>query len=288
MASEEQLQELNIAINSLTPNIYFMSMMLGKIQIPSKYKYDSEKSVGYIDRYYQLEKRLRDGGISAEIDEDLDEAETFWEKRLVFAEEWNSAVERIRRGSSVYAHRVKRYAASLSKMRLSSYIFTLPGGHYVEPVYGLTADTSTNPLLIKAQKEAVEKALDYQHQRIESNKSVSTYEYNDIVQKMFEIKKLISDVGVDCDFDEIEFYVSQIKDWLINNVGYGEYIGSFRMLEYGEEIFDRIENLYFEDLSEAEIKRLAHDFEHLIFRVTAFFGETFEDVQNKFDEYIEE
>jgi len=99
---------------------------------------------------------------------------------------------------------------------------------------------------------------------------------------------MISSFEAYSDFDFIEEYITEIREWLRHHIDIKERIGSFRIIEYGEELFDRIEELYFEDFEEVEIRRLAHDFEHLIFRVVAYFGDEFSDVLDFYREATEE
>jgi len=283
MQAKMGIQELNKAMDSLAPNIYFLSLMIGNIEIPSDYKYDVQESVEFIQRYYELKQSIEEAGFHAQLGSDLDAEECYWEFYIEFGKQWNEVIRLL-----------KPFLKRKSKVENTGFafcrkLFSLPGGHYSEPCISLSENLSCNPIWHKEQKDAINEAI-LKNEAITNHYTVnfSRYEYDEIINKMFEVKRMISSFEAYSDFDFIEEYITEIREWLRHHIDIKERIGSFRIIEYGEELFDRIEELYFEDFEEVEIRRLAHDFEHLIFRVVAYFGDEFSDVLDFYREATEE
>lgn len=279
MQTENRIRELNKAINNLAPNIYFLSMMLGKPNISSEYKYDVDKSISYIKRYYEIKTRVEEAGYHAEIGSDLDYEEKYWNYFIDFSVRWNDAINSLKKRAVR-----KRCRVNDKKTPICDYLFSLPGGPYVETMCPLAEETGANPVFLKEQKEAICSAISGRREE----PFISYQEYEVIIGKMFELKSMILLFSENYNYDEIDNYVSEVQEWIRVYIGPGEHIGSFRIMEFGEELFDRIQMIYFEDVSESELQRLAHDFEHLIFRISAYFGVDYAEVSSNYCEYTED
>lgn len=283
MQAKMGIQELNKAIDSLAPNIYFLSLLIGNIEVPSDCKYDVQESVEFIQRYYELKQSIEEAGFHAQIGSDLEAEERYWEFYIEFGKRWNEVVGRLKRKLK------KKYRVKESNFVFCKYLFSLPGGHYSESLISLSENLECNPIWLKAQKEAINIAVERRTTTANNySPDFSRGEYEEIIKKMFEVKRMIYSYEKHWEFDFIEDYVAEIREWMCHHIDKEERIGSYRIIGYAEELFDKIEQLYFEDVYDAEIKELAREFEHLIFRVTAYFGDEYSEVLERYDELTEE
>lgn len=277
---ENRIKEINSAIDNLIPNICFLSLMMGTISDTVVKKNDEDESIEYLQRYYKLKELIENAGFQAELGDDLEQEERYWSYYIDFSNQWNDTIKKIR-GSN--------RPCKKDNFGFCKKLFSLPGGHYIEPVVSLTENLDGNPIWLKAQKEAINKALERNsiEDRINIEKA-SQCEYENFIENLLELREKINSFRVNSDYQDIDNDVAEVQEWIRRYILLDELNGEFKENSYLEEFFDKVEMLYFEDVSERDIKGLVHNLDKLIRCIVEYFGEDYREISNLYLEDIEE
>ena len=134
----------------------------------------------------------------------------------------------------------------------------------------------------------INEALKYKNQNRDPYEELGSNRYdqfNHIMQMIFELEGIVCEFAYDKGlYDQVQSLAIGVVNWLEVNVGYGQFIGKYRVTEFAEMILQDIEELPFLNLkwgSLSPIKKIAKYIDHLAFRVCAFFGFFYRDIKDE-------
>lgn len=103
------------------------------------------------------------------------------------------------------------------------------------------------------------------------------FQFERIMQLIFDLESLVCDYAENEQlYEQLESLAEEITNWLQINVGVGKFVGKYRITEFAEAILEKVHGYAGRNrVDYSDIRRLAHEVDHLAFRVSTYFGYSF-------------
>ena len=283
-------QSLLRSLEILDQQVDDLSMMLDLLGVPKVDHYSNESSSSSKEsivekrkypKWFETSLRSKNLPNCSEMADDYDE------RTAKFAAEWDAARFGILREAKIVLRKVK-----IGEIKQGGRVWHI----HSEIPLEISHETSKSVLLFHSAThvDVPSQIMDkVDHCKVhpspfEELGSNRYFIFTHFMQMIFELKSIVNDFANDKElYDQVQSLAAEVVYWLENNVGYGKYVGKFRVTEFAENILQEIEDLAFGGYKRlSTVKEIEHDIDHLGFRISTYFGffyETIKEVMERED-----
>lgn len=156
----------------------------------------------------------------------------------------------------------------IRKIKYKNSPFSLPISYATTQKVSLSYYSNTKNVFLsrKEIEEITTKKIEADVREIKEN------EFYQIIELVFEVKDYIKQFDVDeADYFELQLAIDELLDLVSMHIGYNKRVGKFYITEFLIKIREKICALEY-DYTDAFRDKILYDLDHLIFRITTYYG----------------